>query len=153
MTLSTSTYNEHVKADKGKILMTRAQEVSLVIGDDDGPFTKGPDAHDKWVLLVGDGLSLQNFWNFLPTLNLQIFSFAMFHQQSKVFKCMLSHFIPVPGNFHVTFHVLDSIYHIFLWRLPSAISNCIRMEMNQRELCGKIIPTVLQLGVLSSLLR
>ena len=64
LALQTSMYNERVKTHMGKLLLTHAVEVSLVTGDDQGPFYKGPEPNNKWILLIGDGLSLQNFWNF-----------------------------------------------------------------------------------------
>ena len=77
LALCTSTHNECIKADMGKILL------GLVTAEDEqGPFTDRPHSQNKWVLLIGDGLSLQNFWNFLRTLNSFKFSFTNYYQQS-----------------------------------------------------------------------
>ena len=91
----------------GKILLEHELEEGLVTAEDEqGPFTDGPHSQNKWVLLIGDGLSLQDFSNCLRTLISLKFSFTNdYYQQLKVFKQALDKFVPVPGDLHVSFNL------------------------------------------------
>ena len=48
-----------------------------------------------------------------------------------MFKQALDKFVPVPGDLHVSFHLLDSIYHLFYGGLLQAF----QMALGWKRIC------------------
>ena len=100
---------------------------------------------EKWLFIVGDGLSLERIFQFLDDimgiLDSKLVSFRHAYRQAMNIAQVVHRLVPINGDLHVRFHMLDVVYRLFYggflqvmqWRLqwkrldPYDVSNSYRL--------------------------
>ena len=71
----------------------------------------------KWLFLVGDGLSLDRIFQFFDDVmaitDAKTMSFCNAYRQAMAITQVLHRIVPINGDLHVRFHMLDSVYRLF----------------------------------------
>ena len=80
-------------------------------------YKPGADWETKWLFVVGDGLSIERMFQFfddvMSIIDSKKMSFWNAYRQAMSIKMVLHRVVPITGDLHVRFHMLESIYRLF----------------------------------------
>ena len=89
----------------------------LIRDDDKGRFVCGQGYAEKWVFPVGDELSVRRVFEFfddvLAVLNQKQSTYQSAYLQAMELVKLIPQVVPVGGDLHLRFHLLDAIYRLF----------------------------------------
>ena len=80
-------------------------------------YRHGQKWEDKWLFVVGDGLSIDRMFQFFDDVmaitDAKVASFRTAYRQAITISQVLHRVVPINGDLHVRFHMLDAIYRLF----------------------------------------
>ena len=80
-------------------------------------FCPGDSWESKWLFIVGDGLSVERmfqfFDNILSIVDSKTASFRQAYRQAMAISRVIHRVVPINGDLHVRFHMLEAIYRLF----------------------------------------
>jgi hypothetical protein len=80
-------------------------------------FKLGENWNQKWLLLVGDELSIRRCFEFMDdifsVLDRSKFTFKGAYLQAMLMKKLVKRIVPISGDLHIRFHLLDTVYRLF----------------------------------------
>lgn len=89
----------------------------LALDETKKTYQLGSDWEKRWVMIVGDELSIRRVFEFsddvFSVLDRKRYTFRSAYWQSLVLKKVLQRVIPVSGDLHVQFHMLDCVYRLY----------------------------------------
>ena len=106
-----------VKFASGVILDFMVLHGLLKWDENNSVYKPGDDWTDKWLFVVGDGLSLDRMFQFMDDImsitDSKKMSFRQAYKQAMYIAKVVHRVVPVNGDLHVRFHMLDSIFRLF----------------------------------------
>ena len=80
-------------------------------------YRHGDKWEDKWLFIVGDGLSIDRMFQFFDDImaitDAKVSSFKSAYRQAITISQVVHRVVPINGDLHVRFHMLDAIYRLF----------------------------------------
>ena len=82
-----------------------------------GIYEPGDGWEEKWLYVVGDGLSLDRIFQFFDDVmtitDAKTTSFRQAYRQAMAITQVIHRVVPINGDLHVRFHMLDAVYRLF----------------------------------------
>ena len=80
-------------------------------------YKPGASWQKKWLFVVGDGLSIDRIFQFFDDVmaitDSKTVSFRQAYRQAIALATVIHRVVPITGDLHVRFHMLESIYRLF----------------------------------------
>ena len=116
--LPVSVLDETTKVGASGIILDFMVLHGLLIWDVQDEMYKPADTwEDKWLFIVGDGLSIDRLFQFFDDVmaitDAKSSSFRAAYKQAISINQVLHRVVPINGDLHVRFHMLDSIFRLF----------------------------------------
>jgi hypothetical protein len=112
----------------------------LVFDDDRKKFKLGQNWNRKWLLLVGDELSIRRSFEFMDdvfsVLDRSKFTFKGAYIQAMLMKKLLPRIVPISGDLHLRFHQLDTTFRLAY----GGFLQPIQWKLGWKKVCGTNVP-------------
>ena len=135
--LPVSILDETTKVGASGILLGFMVLHGLLTWDEDrGIYEPGLDWEEKWLFVVGDGLSIDRLFQFFDDLmaisDAKTSTFRAAYKQAMAITHVLHRVVPINGDLHVRFHMLDSIFRLFY----GGLLQCVQHRLKWKRIDG-----------------
>ena len=135
--LPVSILDETTKVGASGILLDFMVLHGLLTWDEDrGIYEPGLDWEEKWLFVVGDGLSIDRLFQFFDDLmaisDAKTSTFRAAYKQAMAITHVLHRVVPINGDLHVRFHMLDSIFRLFY----GGFLQCVQHRLKWKRIDG-----------------
>ena len=109
--------------------------------------------NDKWLFIVGDGLSIDRIFQFFDDVmaitDSKTVSFRQAYRQAMAISRVIHRVVPITGDLHVRFHMLESIYRLFYGGFLQCFQHRLKWKRldpidvsNSYRLCHRLVALV-----------